>query len=157
MLEYPVEALIGVGPVRLGMSRAQSRCAMGLTPDPFQKGSSPILTDAYHDAAFQVFFDADDKVEYIELSSHGPFVVTFKAVLVFELPAEDLVAFIAKDTPFDPDDWELGYSYIFPELELSLWRPTLPESDQDEDSRYFRTIGIGRRGYYSDRSEDPSR
>jgi hypothetical protein len=32
---------------------------------------------------------------------------------------------------------------------MSFWRDILPEHD-DEEGRYFWTIGIGRKGYYSE-------
>ena len=59
----------------------------------------------------------------------------------FEMPADELVAFITRLAAFDSSDFELGYSYIFPNLELSVWRP-------DKEQPYFSTIGIGCRGYY---------
>jgi hypothetical protein len=145
-----VEPLIGVGPVRLGMRRAESRRAIGRVPHAFRKTpSSPNTTDAYDDMGIHVYFDAEDAVEYVELFSVPYFVVTYKGVNVFETPAEDLVDLISKDAPFDPADPELGYSYIFPRLELSLWRPTLPKDRDDMEARVFSSIGVGRKGYYS--------
>ena len=70
--QYSIEPLIGVRPILLGMTRAESRQHMVAEPLSFKK--APTLfpnapeVDAYHDNAFQVFFDEDDRVEYIELS-----------------------------------------------------------------------------------------
>jgi hypothetical protein len=75
--------------------------------------------------------------------------VTYKGISVFETEAEELIRLIALDTPYNGGDPELGYSFVFPRLELSLWRPVIPESIDDENGKYFSTIGIGRKGYYS--------
>ena len=52
---------------------------------------------------------------------------------------------------YDRTDSELGYSFIFPELELALWRPVLPESPKDKEGHYFDSVGIGVKGYFSGR------
>ena len=65
---------------------------------------------------------------------------------VFTTVAEQVVQHITQQASFDADDPELGYSYIFPALDLSLWRPDLPEDNPG--SQYFATIGIGKAGYY---------
>jgi hypothetical protein len=151
MTTYEVIPLRGIGPVFLDMSREQVRSAMGMQPRSFKKSfAGSDLADAYHEGGFQVFYDKEDRVEYIELSSlDSSFIAVYKGGLVFHTKASDLVDLISKDTPFDPDDPELGYGYVFPALELSLWRPIKPESDDDLEGQYFSTIGVGRRGYYS--------
>jgi hypothetical protein len=151
--EYEIAPLKGVGSILLGMRREVSRNAMGTSPKTVRKSSAAeSLTDAYNESAFQIFFDAKDAVEYIELSSGGPIPVIYKGIPVFETPADDLIEVISLDAPYDENDPELGYSYVFPLLELSVWRPVIAESRNDEDGRYFSTIGIGRKGYYSNRA-----
>jgi hypothetical protein len=68
---------------------------------------------------------------------------------VFETEAEELVEFISRSAASDKSDPELGYSYIFPELELSVWRPVIPKSKKGKYGRYLATIGVGRKGYYN--------
>ena len=114
-----------------------------------QMANSPALTDASLNSCFQVFFDQNDCVEFIELSIGGPFEAFYKELNVFETFAEDLVAFISRDAKYNEYNRELGYSYTFPSIELSVWRDILPE-DGYEEGRYFWTIGIGRKGYYSE-------
>ena len=68
-------------------------------------------------------------------------------VTVLEIAPAEAVTTVAAHAPFDPDDPELGHSYVFKALDLSLWRPV---DDEDEpEGRTFMTVGIGRRGYYS--------
>jgi len=154
MNRYTLEPLVGVGPVQLGMIRAESRQRLGATPSSFKK--APTLfpnapdVDAYHGNAFQLFFDENDRVEYIELSKSPDLFVDYKGIDVFALRAEDLVTLISRNAPFDPNDPELGYSYVFPLLEMSLWRPTIPEpEDANPEWTTFATVGVGRKGYYS--------
>jgi hypothetical protein len=152
LVEYEVVPHEGIGPIVFGMSREQSRAAMGTTPETFRKsGHDATETDAYHHSAFQVFFDKDI-VEYIELSADESVTATYKGRNVFETKAQELVDLVSREAPYDPEDPELGYSYIFPKLELALWRPLKPESEDDPEGRYFSTIGIGRQGYFSARA-----
>ena len=123
-------------------------------PSSFKKstGLFPNMpeVDAYHENAFQLFFDENGRVEYIELFKSQGFSVNYKGTDVFGLPADALVSLISQDAPFDPKAPELGYSYIFPLLEMSVWRPTIPEpEDVSPEWTTFATVGIGRKGYYS--------
>jgi hypothetical protein len=149
---YEVIPFKGVGPVLLGMSREEVRTAMGIPTKSYRKTGARTLTDAYHRGGFQVFFDEHDRVEYIELSSpDDSFTTVYKGKEVFQTKADDLVDLIAEDAPFDAEDPELGYTYTFSQLELGVWRPVIPEDDNDPEGRYFSTIGIGKRGYFSGR------
>lgn len=150
MITYEVIPLKGVGPVLLGMSREEVRSVMGMPIKSYKKTcDDSTLTDAYHKGGFQVFFDEHDRVEYAELSSSDDsFTAVYKGKEIFQMKADDLVDWISRDAPFDPEDRELGYAYVFPQLELSVWRPFLPENDTDPEGQYFSTIGIGKRGYY---------
>ncbi|HYW13183.1 MAG TPA: hypothetical protein VE871_14580 [Longimicrobium sp.] len=145
MTTYDVVPHEGVGPVRLGMTRAESRAAMGL---PVQShGTGRDARDLYLDSAFQVFFDDADRVEYIELSHGGPFIARYESVDVFATDAEPLVELVRQRAAYDENDPELGYSYIFPALQLSVWRSVVPDDDDDEGRR-FMTIGVGKPGYF---------
>ena len=150
MLDYTIQPLIGVGPVRLGMSRDEVRRVMPEPAKPFRKArTSQHETDAFHQNSFQVFYGGDlPTVEYVELSRGSVVRALYRDLDVFATPADEVVAHIARDSQFDQSDPEIPYSYLFRGLQLSLWRPTIPESDADTDGRCFSTIGIGKRGYY---------
>jgi len=147
---YEVNPHIGVGPIKLGMKKAAARQSMGQPVTSFKKGPfAKHETDAFHENAFQIFYGGDEPVvDYIELSRDAQVVALFNTMDVFATPADELVAALARLSPYDEDHSE-GYSYIFPALDLSLWRPVLPEYEGDEEGRYFSTIGIGEKGYYS--------
>jgi len=151
---YEVLPHVGVGPVRLGMSRDEVRRVMTGPCQPFRKGPfAAHETDAFHRSGFQVFYGGESPVvDYIELSRDSGFTASYRGVDVFAAPAERVIALFAHDAPFDPRHPELGYSYIFPGLDLSLWRPTLPDSPEDPEGREFATIGVGAAGYYGARA-----
>ncbi len=153
MPRYEVVPHVGIGPVRLGMSRTESRAVMaagGQEPDPFRKtAESTQETDAYHRSAFQVFFDDAGYVEYVELSrGERSCVPLYRGHRILTLPADAALAVLAADAPFDPTDEQVPYSYTFPALELAVWRPAL----SGRDGRTFATIGVGRPGYFSART-----
>ena len=140
------------------MSRQEARDALDVPVLSFKKGpSSTSPTNAFLENAFQVFYDEDDCVEFIELSRGGSFTVLYQGTNVFETTAEELLGVVARDTDYDKDRPEQGYSFIFPEVELSLWRQNLLEDEEDDmdgeeyekPGTYFDTVGVGASGYYS--------
>lgn len=149
--EHEINPHIGVGPVRLGMSCSEARSMIAVPFRSFKKSSTDVsLTDAYFNNCFQLFFDEADVVNYIELSN--PIKALYKGIPVFDSKAEVIIAAISLDAAVEQSVLEPGYSFLFPSLDLSLWRPTIPEPDQaeqDNEGRYFMTIGIGRIGYFS--------
>jgi len=151
MPDFTVQPLVGVGPARFGMSRDEVRRAMPEPPRSFRKSpKARHETDAFFQNAFQIFYGGDQPtVEFIELSGGSAVQAFYGDLDVFATPADEVVAFISREAAFDPDGREIPYSYIFPSLQLSLWRPTIPESADDTDGRYFSTIGVGRKGYYA--------
>lgn len=93
-----------------------------------------------------MFYEGDEPtVAFIELSN-GP---NLRAVLfglsVFTTPVPALISEMGRQAELDRTDPELGYSYMFPSLELAFWRP----DNDDDETPYFATVGIGRAGYYS--------
>lgn len=149
MKTFHVVPHVGVEPVSLGMTRDESREAMGAQSMPSALRGEK---DLYYDNAFQVFFDSEDRVEYIELSRNSIFTAFYKGINVHETEVDALLDIVEEDADFDENNPELGYSFIFPELELSVWRPIIPEDETVEEGRCFSTIGIGINGYYSERT-----
>ena len=132
------------------MSRDEVLRAMPEPSDPFRKSEmARHEADSFHQNAFQVFYDGDQPtVEYIELWRGSPVRAFYRDLDVFATPADEVVASVSRDSAFDTANSEIPYSYLFRGLQLSLWRPVIPESDTDTRGRFFTTIGMGRRGYY---------
>ena len=132
----------------LGISQDDSRRAFAEIPARYEKVvGSGTLVEAYFESTFQVFFSkSSGLVEYIELSRNPDFRVSLDDIDVFSIPADELIGRISivRDSEFVSEDG--GYSYLFPSLELYLWRPVLP-GELDDEGRYFETVGIGVPGY----------
>jgi hypothetical protein len=147
MKSFEVSPLVGVGSVKLGMAQAKVHAVMGQPLVSFKKvPTSRHPTDAWLQNGFQVFYGGSEPVvEFIELSRGCGFEAVCFEQRILSTPALAVVEQLKVITPFDPTNCELGYSYVFPEWELSLWRPDIEEPE----GRYFATVGIGCRGYFS--------
>jgi hypothetical protein len=145
MKTYEAIPLHGVGPVALGMARSQVHGQLSTCTSSFHKVPvSAQPADAWYNNAFQVFYDPNETVEYIELSRTKDFSVACLGVSVFNTPVISLIEHFMQFSAVDTSDPEYGYSFIFASLELSLWRPVREGSE----ATYFSAIGVGRRGYY---------
>lgn len=142
-----VVPLVGVDHLRFGMKRTDVHEMLGTKFRSFQK--TPIAshpTDVWLDGGFQVFYRGDEgTVEYLELARDSEFDALLFGHSVFATEVPRLVELFDKRAPIDKSDLKPGNEYVFPDLELALWRPIaeLPEG------RFFTTIGIGTKGYYS--------
>ena len=147
-LELEVRPHDGVGPIRLGTTRAECRAlAEGGHGGEFLKTADAERTTDELFGAVHVYYDDEDRCEYIEVSRSPDVRPTFDGAPLLELAAAEAVAAIAAHAPFDESDPELGCSYVFTALDLSLWRPVA--GDDEPEGRTFMTVGVGRRGYYT--------
>jgi hypothetical protein len=149
---YEVVPRRSVGPVHFGMSRAEARAAMGREPERsfLKRPQYPVEVDSYHEGTFRIFYDGDvPNVNYIELSAKGEVDAVFRGIQVFETKASELVDVVSKTDQYDDQHPELGYSYIFPSLDIAFWRPMLPEDEPE--CEFFQAVGAGTEGYYAKR------
>jgi hypothetical protein len=97
-------------------------------------------TDAFFDAALQVFYRGSDPiVTEIEISRDARITAILFNIKVFELPAELALKEVARATSSVPATRDQGYTYEFPGLGIWFWRPVT----EGEDAHYFETVGIG--------------
>jgi len=144
-----VEPHVGAGPIKLGLSREEVRKVMGAPFRTYAKVPGEPLTDTYFGTDLQVCYDATDRVEYIELNGPGSINPTLRGRTLLFAPAQEVIEWMRGISDFDSDDPELGHSYVYPALDLSLWRPIVPEGPEDVEGLTFRSVGVGRLGYYS--------
>ena len=140
---------VGVGPVRLGASREQVHSLLGPPSEEIRD-----RREMFFDGLF-VDYDERGGVEFIEMSRSEVFSAEFDGVCLHDLAAESALAVVMRHAAVAAENPELGYSYIFPSLQLSLWRGTQPSVDQavdDSEGRFFEAVGIGVPGYFSSTS-----
>lgn len=143
-------------------------------------GVGEVVRDGhrYFDGELGIYYDSDNKVEFIEFYSgiDGKLKPTIYGVPVFQTKARDLVEIIEKhnsgNSYFDADiEWFDGdYDIEFYNISVGIYRDMTPdavssmkaemiaegvfdENDEDylydvERSQYWSTIGIGVEGYY---------
>jgi hypothetical protein len=152
-MKFALVPLKSVGDIRIGMSRAEVRAVMAEEPKAFLKTATSMrTTDGFLDLCVQVFYDTDDRAEYIELSRDPSIDPELDGIRVFQIPASELVKQLGRDADYDTDSEDDPTDVVFPDLSMSLWRPYGDDAD-DPDSRYFQTAGIGRVAYYDNEEE----
>jgi hypothetical protein len=139
---FEINAQMSVGPIVFGMTRAAVRKLLG-EPDWIDSAREQYLHGLI------IHYDETQTVEFIELEKSEMFNLTFCGKSLHAMTAEEVVSFVSQFDRFEVNDAELGHSYIFPRLDLSLWRSTIPVSPSDPDSRYFEAIGVGKTGNFA--------
>jgi len=139
---YVVAPHGGVGAVRFGMSRAEVRAAMPDVPVAFGRQSGDAPVDSWHDFVLQVFYDADDLVEYIEVERDETFAALLYDEPLLLLPVDRALAHVCRHGHDQPEGDDLPYAHVFPALDLALWRP----HDGEEASGCFASLGVAREG-----------
>ncbi len=135
----------GVGPVNIGMSRVDVRDRLGLPVDIFRD------REWHFDFGMAINYDATGRVEFIELANSKEFRALFFGKCLHEVGADEAVIFLESFARHDLSNPELGYSYVFPDLQISLWRSVIPEESQaldDLTGRYFEAVGVAGHGYF---------
>lgn len=140
-MKFVIRPLVGVGPVEFNMARASVYAALG---DPeYRNGNRECFL-----SGLMIDFDEAGTVEFIEMARSEKFFADFDGQNLHGITANDAVALISKYSELQEDDAEAGYSYIYPKLQISLWRSILPENVSDENGKYFEAIGAARDGYF---------
>jgi hypothetical protein len=141
MLAFEITPHVGVGPVKLGMQIHDVEAVLG-KPEHVRDNRYSYLS------GFMVDFDETGKVEFIELANSQLFQTTFNGINLHGVTATEAVNFVSEYDSYDRNDPEVGYSYIFKRLQLSLWRGTMPENEADDDGKYFEAVGVATDGYF---------
>lgn len=147
-----LEPPTGAAGVRIGATRTEAarQCAAYGDPQPFRRNdeANPSLS-VRHPSGLSVFvyFDDADVVNAMELGrpDDGE-IVAFGDIDVFGTPAEDVIEQLRRVTQVEVTDG--GRSVTAASLLLVLWRPTVPESGEDDEGRYFESVLVARPGYY---------
>ncbi len=115
-----IEQNTGIGKIKLGMERDDVYRVLG------KKGDSSSNIEWIENYHIEYRYN---KVVFIEIpnsASDNNFVL-FRGVDIFRTEAKLLVKYITEYGKYDETDLELGYTYRFPSLGISLWRPSIFE------------------------------
>jgi hypothetical protein len=108
-----------------------------------------MKTDCFFENAFQVSYDGDERVEFIECARSGLFKIMFDGQALQEITAEEAMDCLRRVAASDEKTSEPGYSYIFPAIDVSLWRGVLPQAGDNISGRHFEAVGVGKKGYFN--------
>jgi len=131
MQKIVIEPHIGISKIKLGMNKIEVNQLLG---DPI---SNEENIDYYFNNFLQISYDDKKEVEFIEVFSSIDFEVKYSGINIFSSTAKEVIEKICELEQYDEDDPELGYSYIFKNIDLSLYRSVLPENDEVSLFKYI--------------------
>ena len=156
MDKFIIKPLFGVNQLKFGKTRDE------IIEDFDAPTEEEGRTDYYELEEFSIAlsYDRNDKLEFIEFGKvTGGAPVLLDDIDVFLAKADDVLVHLKTKTKesFHKTSSEPPYTYVFDTLEVALDRPTSPEDYEDfaedkdgyEHGKYFRSIGIGAKGYFS--------
>lgn len=130
MKKVNIEPGYAIGPVLLGMSRAEVSRAIGQPSRQFQKvEGSAKHTDVYLDLALNVDFSDTAQVEFIEAFPFDGIEHVLAGIRVFETPATALVQ--ALSTKADLKEIDGGKAYSSPDVGIVLLRASARQEKFD--------------------------
>ena len=160
MINLIIEPLIGIGNIKLGESKVKIHSLIGL-PDSSSNSdeSEEYFNYEYYYNDLLISYDPADRINYLEVAGYNSKTTTTElfGIKVFQTYADEIIKNIEESGfSYFKEDREIPYSFVFIDLQLSFWRSTIPEDatikkelDEDGNGLYFRTVGIGANGYYS--------
>ena len=124
-MNFEITPHIGIGAVKLGMSKEEIKTILGSSSYSGSSNSS----DYYFSNSFQIEF-SEGGADFIGISYSPEYVVLYQGKNVFDIEALELFELIAKnESGIHKYD---SYEYLFPEQILTLW---------DADEQYVRIDG----------------
>ncbi|KPV56344.1 hypothetical protein QJ48_28320 [Paenibacillus sp. A3] len=164
MEKLTIEPGQGIGLIKLGMNKLAVEKAL---QDYTASYHGINYGDNYFADAFRIEYDLEEKVKFVEIpwTLKNVFTCTCSDIDVFNTKAEELIKKLDNISPYDRQHQELGYTYVFPQWGLSLWRSRKFEEDdmqtdwfknlspenQEDELRfmYFESVSIWSESYYT--------
>lgn len=157
-----------IGEVALGTGQMEVQTILGPPSDALDGQYY------YDDLELRLDFNDRGQLEFIE-SINGPFPekteISIYGLNPFKVEADELLNILSEKNSGPVDDSEAGYCYTFLNSSVGVWRQMTEEDIQEdieaikaegeyednvdmlledlEKSKFFWTIGIGVKGYYS--------
>jgi hypothetical protein len=141
-MRLPIEPYLGVGPIRLGMSRAQVRTVVPSPSYEFKKfPESPSPLDVYDEVGLHIHYTAADVCEAVEM--FAPASPTLSGRTLVGEDFEKVVSWLReKDPALEIDRAGLKSRA----LGIALYAPAGP----DEPHVPVEAVMVFRRNYYED-------
>jgi hypothetical protein len=142
-----IRPLEGIGPLRLGESRAAARLALAALGLPLEASRESV--DYFCDACIQTECGLDERLWFIGVSAHivRRFSVRFQGQDVFALSAPELFARMAAADNSGQHEFNV-YEYCFPRQILTLWDADAQYDLQGGERRpVWAQVGVGNAAY----------
>jgi len=141
---FEIAPYVGMGPLKLGSEKQDIIDILG-EPDTYLDRDS---VTQLHYSGFCVHLNLDGKVEFIAASLDEDYSVTFLGLDLLRAEASKIIELVSTQYKHDENDFELGYSYVYPDIQVSFYRPTVPENENDNDGKYFQVACVAEPGYW---------
>jgi len=145
MIVYPHQ---GVGPLRFGMSRAETERAVGRSPRRFVPSVYSLEVDSFDELGITVLYDQHGRSNAISFVREPGVDVEYEGCRLFDHPAREVREWaLAKDPQLDPKD-----GFTSKSLGLGMWAEWIDESDLEPDELLDPGMSfiIFRPGYYEE-------
>lgn len=138
-MNLEIEPYVGVGPIRLGMTRDEVRCVLPVPAERFQKFRDAPPLYRVRNPSLMVHYDANDICEAVELALPGS-----PTLLGRELLGQSFEALRDWFEQQDPDIGVDGDGLISKKLGVSLYAP----ASSGKPHPPVEGVIVFRRGYY---------
>lgn len=140
-----LEPLKRVGPIDLGAPRETARAAMAAIGFPLEHTRDVI--DFFCENSIQFECDADGRVMFIGVTCSPAYVVRYRGIDVFDVPARELFALVAEADNSGKHDFD-PLEYCFPNQVFTLWAADRQYDCRRRGSReVWGQVGLGNQVY----------
>lgn len=140
-----IAPLLGVGGVAFGMKRSSVVAVLGVPQRSFKRiSTSEHATDSWVEGCIQVSYVGESPVvDFVELADGPGIEVILFGLAIFNSASGSFLQALRGRAPWQES--EAACSYVCQSLELGFWRSSA------DDQMPFGSLGVGAKGYYSDR------
>jgi hypothetical protein len=156
-MDFDLDPPRGVGPLRLGMPRAEANIALEQLRDVHELSPSDIAgRHIFRPSGLMISIGCQaDRLIAVEFTRPQSTIdrVRFQDVDLFTLSAREVIERLGALVRIEPNPDEPA-SVVAPDLLLSLWRAFEADDEPDEEQGYyFNTVLVAQPGYYDTPAE----
>jgi hypothetical protein len=148
MIKMVVHPHQGVGPLRFGMTRAETERAVGITPKRFIPNKYALEVNSFDHLGLVVMYDQSGHSTAISFTRGFGVDLEYDGYRLFDHPAREVREWaLAKDPQLDPTE-----GFTSKALGLGMWVDWVVESDLEPDELLDPGMSfiIFRPGYYEE-------